>query len=249
MQKIKSFLWFLGRPRYLPAIVLIALNKVISKEPTDAAEISRIRERLSAIERLTSAQVTHCETRDAKGESHAFDPPKDCFGPGLGGPISKDFLRKALADVKPSLIFESGVAYGYSTALLLSYVRQNHAELFSSNMNYVQSKKDFLVGSAIPREYRSEARIFDIPDILAYPIFAIISHFKRQQICLVCYDSDKSYWGRFYAMLFVKYFFYGNVFVLMDDINDNSFFLDNIDPEKLLSIYFDGEKYMALWRI
>ncbi len=142
----------------------------------------------------------------------------------LGGGGHTELLYALTCLVKPDTVLETGVAYGWSSAVtLLGLQRNDQGHLYSSDLPYpgIPNASRY-VGWVVPERLKARWTLLlgpdrnNLPDLLK----------KAGAVDLFHYDSDKSYRGRMWAYRLVwPRLSAGGVFV-SDDIQDNRAFLD-----------------------
>lgn len=147
------------------------------------------------------------------------------LGVELGGGARAELLYFVTRLRRPSTIVETGVLHGYSSSAFLSALARNGdgGRLFSSDFPYFRERDpERLVGVLVPDELRPGWTLLldgdrrNLPSLLA----------EADVVDLFHYDSDKTYWGRSFAMSLVEPRLADGAVVLMDDIQDNLFFRD-----------------------
>ena len=125
----------------------------------------------------------------------------------LGGGGFYPLLFFIVKYIKPNIVVETGVAAGFSSYAILKAIDENNkGRLYSSDFPYFR----------IPNPERFIGII--IPEVLK----------KLKGIDIFHYDSDKSYFGREKALNILKKNIGDNTILIMDDIQDNSFFYDYV---------------------
>lgn len=149
----------------------------------------------------------------------------------LGGGGVYPFLYFLTRLIKPSVIVETGVAAGYSSYSFLSAIRANgRGKLFSSDFPYFRlPHPEQYIGIIVEQELRVDWALYIDGDDLNLP--RILAQIER--IDLFHYDSDKSYAGRRSALALSEAKLSESAVVLMDDIQDNSFFHDYVVARKV----------------
>jgi len=125
---------------------------------------------------------------------------------------------------KPNNIIETGVAYGFSTEIILNAINKNKCgHLFSSDLPYYKIKNSTRnIGIAVSKKLKKNWTLNIKGDEIAISKFLE----KINKIDFFHYDSDKSYSGRKkITQLILKKLNNKSTFV-MDDIQDNTFFRD-----------------------
>ena len=125
-------------------------------------------------------------------------------------------------NIKALKVLETGVAYGWSSAAILSSISKRSGKLISVDMPMVGQTDYHLIGVAVNEELKdSWETVLREPDRHGLNK-AIKKH--NYSYDLAHYDSDKSYYGRKWSQLLIwKYLRKGGVFI-SDDIEDNSAF-------------------------
>lgn len=150
---------------------------------------------------------------------------------------------------KPGTILETGVAAGYSSHAFLSALEKNTSEgnsgnLYSSDFPYFRIENpEKYIGILVPEQLKSRWNLFidgdakNLPKIMA----------KVESVDLFHYDSDKRYAGREQAMKYVGPKLSKDAVVIMDDINDNRYFMEMCQSQgKAFRIFeFEG-KYIGM---
>lgn len=132
---------------------------------------------------------------------------------------------------KPEKIIETGVASGCSSETILQAIKKNNKGfLYSSDLPYFKiDKPEKFIGSVVSNELKNFWKL----DIRG-------DHYALDEFINICckidffhYDSDKSFRGRDFVMRKISKHFNPNAAVIMDDINDNLFFKNFVEKEKL----------------
>jgi len=131
---------------------------------------------------------------------------------------------------RPSVIVETGVAAGWSSAAFLAALEANgHGELRSSDLPYFrQGAQVDEIGTPVPQEPKGRWHLFVEGDRINLP--QIVG--QVPSIDLFHYDSDKSTAGRSFALSVVGPRLSANATVLFDDILDNSHFRNLAGADK-----------------
>ena len=197
-----------------------------------------------------------CESIDAALASEAWSFAREVHeraerignetGVALGGGARVPLLYFVTRLLKPAVVVETGVAAGYSsTAFLTAMARNGHGRLYSSDFPYFRSQDpERSIGVLVPDELRGEWTLrvrgdeHNLPEILA-----AVDH-----IDLFHYDSDKSYAGRRRSLRLVEPKLAPRAAVLMDDINDNLFFRDEVEGRAQPFLVFGrGDYCVGAW--
>ncbi len=165
------------------------------------------------------------------------------LGGGGGVPLLYILVRKFL----PAVVVETGVAAGFSSGTILTALDKNGAgHLFSSDFPYFRlPNPERFVGVVVEPGLKSRWSLHLKGDEVNLP--QIMANLPAK-INLFHYDSDKSYDGRDFAMKAVRPHLAENAIVIMDDIQDNSYFHDYVtaNPDVTWSVYYYEGKYIGL---
>jgi hypothetical protein len=164
----------------------------------------------------------------------------------LGGGGGYPFLYFITRYLKPGCIVETGVAAGYSSYAFLAAIKKNEkGRLYSSDFPYFRlPNPEKLIGVVVEESLKDNWELFidgdeaNLPKIMSAILEVDIFH----------YDSDKSYAGRKFAMTMAEGRLSKSALVLMDDIQDNSFFHDYVTQRKIpvWSIFEFQGKYVGM---
>lgn len=148
----------------------------------------------------------------------------------LGGGGIYPLLYFITRYTKPNCIVETGVAAGFSSSSFLSAIEKNgHGKLYSSDFPYFRlPNPEKYIGIVVDHSLKRNWHLFIEGDAKNLP--KIVA--ETDTIEIFHYDSDKTYRGRKSALSIVKKAFAENTIVLIDDIQDNSFFHDYIEKTK-----------------
>lgn len=152
-----------------------------------------------------------------------------------GGCGISPFLYFLTRHMEPNCIVETGVAAGHSSCAFLSAIKTaGKGRLYSSDFPYFRFREpERLIGILVDESLKNNWELYiggdekNLPKILA----------NVDQIDIFHYDSDKSYSGRQFAMSVVEKKMNTNGIIIMDDIQDNSYFHDYIEINKVPTWY------------
>ncbi len=141
----------------------------------------------------------------------------------FGGAADINLIYNICLKKKPIKILETGVALGWSSFAFLDAINKNKkGALISIDMPYMDKENKDYVGIAVPKKY------FKMWTLYKYPDRVILNKILKSNFIfdLVHYDSDKSYYGR--------YWFYKKIWphikkkglLISDDVKDNYAFID-----------------------
>ncbi len=151
------------------------------------------------------------------------------LGQAVGFGARADLLYFVTRWHRPEIVVETGVAFGYSSFTVLSAMQRNGTgRLFSSDFPFFREHDpEQLVGAMVPADMRDGWTLLTAGDDENLPrILADIG--TSGAIDLLHYDSDKSYAGRRRAMDLLEPRLAPHGVLLMDDIEDNTFFRDHV---------------------
>lgn len=145
----------------------------------------------------------------------------------LGGGGAYPLLHFLTRYMRPERVLETGVAAGFSSYAFLDALHGNGCgTLYSSDFPYFRlPNPEQYIGVVVPSALKRDWHLYIEGD--GTNLRRILSDSKGQ-IDLFHYDSDKSYKGRRWAMEFISPRLADDAVVLMDDIQDNSFFRDYV---------------------
>ena len=146
---------------------------------------------------------------------------------------------------KPKNIFETGVAYGFSTEVILSAIQKNQiGHLFSSDLPYykIRSPKK-IVGKIVSMDLKKNWTLDLRGDHISLNNF--LTYINK--VDFLHYDSDKSYNGRKKTIKKILKYLTASATLIMDDIQDNIFFKNFVEQNKLkYHVFHYQEKYVGL---
>ena len=142
----------------------------------------------------------------------------------LGGAADLELIYNICKHIEPKVIIETGVAYGWSSSVILNYIKKNSSEakLISFDMPYPLCKNTSYVGSIVCEKFKTNWTLIKKIDLLAIKKILL----KVKSIDFFHYDSDKSYEGMFRMFKIIYPYLKPNGFLIIDDINDNMAFHD-----------------------
>jgi predicted O-methyltransferase YrrM len=141
----------------------------------------------------------------------------------MGGAASLDLLYAVAESLEARRVVETGVAYGWSSlVLLLSLSKRPNSLLVSTDRPYTNCNNDRYVGCVIPAELRSHWELIDRPDRDALP--RALARLPSLDMCH--YDSDKRYEGRMWAYPRLWNALRPGGCFISDDVGDNLAFCE-----------------------
>lgn len=188
---------------------------------------------------LWAESQTRCREIEIQAQHTLRQIPYD-----LGGGGVYPFLHFLIRYMKPNNVVETGVAAGFSSYAFLDAMDLNKkGTLYSSDFPYFRlPNPERYIGILVPEGLKSRWHLHIEGDKRNLPrIFTKMTG----AIDLFHYDSDKSYAGRKHAIDTVYAKLAHDAVVVMDDIQDNSFFRDYVASHALGKPYrvfeFEGK--------
>ena len=164
----------------------------------------------------------------------------------LGGGGFYKLLYFVARITNPGCIVETGVAAGFSSAAFLSAIDVNRKGLlYSSDFPYFRlPNPERYIGIVVDDSLRNRWKLYLKGDEINLPV--ILS--QVTQVDIFHYDSDKSYSGREFAMSMIESKLAAKGIIIMDDIQDNSFFHDLVIVNRFPEwhIFRFEDKYVGL---
>jgi len=145
-------------------------------------------------------------------------------------------------------IIETGVAYGWSSLCLLTYLKEcAEGCLVSIDMPFWGTEHEDKIGCVVPQEMRNKWRLIRLPDRDSIPKFVR----QNSTFDLCHYDSDKTYSGKMWALPKLWIMIKKGGVLICDDINDNLAFKHFCESELIEPIIvktFDSQvvKYVGV---
>ncbi|MEM7380599.1 MAG: class I SAM-dependent methyltransferase [Bacteroidota bacterium] len=165
----------------------------------------------------------------------------------LGDGANLELLYQLIALTDTKRVIETGVAYGWSSLIMLHALQSREGHLISTDKPMPDESYNKLVGSVVPDNLQKFWTLFKEADVEGLP--KALKQFERFDLCH--YDSDKSYEGRMWAYKALwSQLREGGVF-MSDDIGDNlafKHFSEGMGREPLVShsITSAGDRYVGV---
>ena len=164
----------------------------------------------------------------------------------LGGGADYPLLYFLTRYLSPNNVLETGVAAGFSSYAILSALQKNgKGRLYSSDFPYFRIKDpEKYIGIVVEKKLRKNWNLFIEGD--ENNLRKILKKVKK--IDIFSYDSDKTYEGRSKTLKKVSKFLTENSVIVMDDIQDNSFFYDYIKENNISNwqVFEFSNKYLGI---
>jgi len=163
----------------------------------------------------------------------------------MGGAGDLDLLYGAVRLAGARRIVETGVAYGWSSLAILAALEDRpDGRLVSVDMPYPKMGNEAFVGIVVPERLRGSWTLIREPDRHGL-VKAIELH--GGQIDLAHYDSDKSWWGRDYALRRIWEALTPGGLLVCDDIGDNMYFAAFVEEKQArFAVTESGGKYVGV---
>lgn len=167
------------------------------------------------------------------------------LGVALGGGGHYTLLYFLARWKRPSVVVETGVAAGFSSAAILTALELNgRGQLLSSDFPYFRLEQpERFIGCLVDDRFRSTWRLEIKGDRANLPRLLQ----GAGKVDLFHYDSDKSHYGRRWAMRYVEPKLSSDALILMDDIQDNWYFKEEVERRGgKFRIFEFNRKYLGL---
>lgn len=163
----------------------------------------------------------------------------------LGGAGHFQLVHFLVRYLRPKVVLETGVAAGYTSQAILSALEQNgEGVLYSSDFPYFRLvEPERYVGCLVDDDLRARWHLGLNGDR------ANLAEFVPQmdQIDFVHYDSDKSVEGRAFVMDLIQAKLSADAVIVMDDIDDNTYFRDWVASSGTpCRVFGGGRKFVGL---
>jgi predicted O-methyltransferase YrrM len=211
-------------PKYLPEMTKKVFKRIFGKKNKDISWYqNKITHVTAYCSELNNELWQEALNFASSLESRATEilPP---LGVELGGGGHYTLLYFLVRVLKPKVVVETGVAAGYSSQAILSAMNKNeNGMLYSSDFPYFRlSNPEKYIGVLVENKHRHRWRLFIEGDSKNLP--QIVR--ECGNIDIFHYDSDKSYSGRSFACNLIQNTIAKNGILIMDDIQDDTFFKD-----------------------
>jgi predicted O-methyltransferase YrrM len=164
----------------------------------------------------------------------------------IGGGGMYVLLNFLVSFFKPKNIIETGVAAGVSSHAILKALENNKiGHLYSSDLPIMRLENPFnIVGALVNEKLKINWSLYLKGDLENLKIIKS----KINKIDLIHYDSGKRYYERENVFNYLDKFISQNTIIIMDDIQDNSFFYDYLLKKKIKNykIFEYEKKYVGL---
>jgi predicted O-methyltransferase YrrM len=253
IEKLRTLLWFAGRPSHWPHAFELFKRKFRADYDTAESVVEATKWASEHAISVANALVLMGFSGDNEipriplsllEESEALAKTSSVT---MGGPGDLELLHAAVSLSGALRIVETGVAYGWSSLAILSAIKdRKEARLASVDMPYPKAGNEPYVGIVVPENLRAAWTIFREPDRRG--LEKAIAQLGGV-IDLCHYDSDKSWWGRQYAFpILWQALVPGGVFIC-DDIQDNMGFATFVKEHSIpFAVTASSGKYVGIAR-
>ena len=250
--KLKTLFWFAKRPLYWRHAAALALRKILPDK--DTPELRKAA-RAWASERAVSVDAALAAIGLLPAGQTAPQLPESVIEAAkrrmadvpfaLGGPGDLHLIHAVTRLAGAKRIVETGVAYGWSSLAILEGIRGTEgAKLASVDMPYPKMNSESAVGAVIPDDLRRHWILIREPDRRGL-VKAI--RLLGGKIDLAHYDSDKSWYGRFYAYPIIWRALGPGGVLISDDIQDNFAFAEFSEAQGVpFSVTQSNDKFVGI---
>ncbi len=251
MTRVARVLWFASRPAFWGHALELARRKLRPRHDGETHKVqahdwasARV---VPVAEALAAVGLTgDLPTMPSALMDEAAERVKGA-GAEMGGAGDLSLIHAAVMLSGAERVIETGVAYGWSSLAILSALEgRDGARLVSVDMPYPGRGNEPWVGIAVPDRLREKWTLLRIPDRPGVP--RAISA-QGGTIDLAHYDSDKSWYGRAYAIPLLWEALVPGGILIVDDIQDNMGFAAFVDEHKPdFAVTTAGSKFAAILR-
>ena len=251
-EDLKTLLWFLRRgPKFYATMMALIFSKFRPfRDNTEHQDIARkwCEEHLVSYEECVTKLAFKPIEKEIFPPDHLKEVKRklEISESDFGGQGHIFLLYGVCENLKAMKVLETGVAYGWSSAAILSSINQRSGKLISVDMPMMKQTDYHLIGVAVNDSLKGNWELLREPDRHGLNK-AIKKH--NYSYDLAHYDSDKAYYGRKWSQpLIWKYLRKGGIFI-SDDIEDNLAFREFVVSNNLdfFVLKFEG-KYVGVIR-
>jgi predicted O-methyltransferase YrrM len=250
--KLATLWWFLVQPELYPQLIYLFYQRLFphAKESTRSEATEWCKQSsvssIQAIKHFTGREYVKSLQEIFPGFFNDARKMIQKLPVTMGGEADLELLYYLAEHWNAKTVVETGVAYGWSSAvLLLSLHNREDGMLYSTDMPYAKMSNEDFVGCLVPEILKARWKLIRLPDRQAFR--KIEKQISAIDLCH--YDSDKSYRGRMWAYAWLwSRLRTGGLFV-SDDVNDNLAFRDFAEKvnEPPVIVYYEPEdKYVGL---
>ena len=223
-----------------PSRFLVMLNKVLNRLFSYKGTLSKnknlkwIKDNVSDISTFAnniSPSLWEEALKQSEILEHKANKTLEKINYHLGGGAAYPLLYFLTRYLRPENVLETGVAAGFSSYAILSALEKNgKGKLFSSDFPYFRIKDpEKYIGIVVEKNLKKNWHLFVEGD--ENNLSKIFK--KVNQIDMFSYDSDKTYVGKLKTFKEVYKFLTENSVIILDDIQDDSFFYDFIQKNNI----------------
>ena len=236
--KIKIIIFFLKNPKYFAGLPPLIVDFIFRKGKREKERMQSLKickkksiTTNKALQLILQKDITIKFRKKYKKEILESEKIIKKTGIKLGGSGELDLLYWIVKIKKIRNVLETGVASGWSSlAILLAQKDIKDSLLISIDMPYTWIKDSYkYVGLAVPLWLRKKWILIREMDKKGLPI----AFNKKVSFGLVHYDSDKSYYGKKWALNLIYSKLKKNSIMIIDDVGDNLNFHEFVKKKKL----------------
>ena len=148
----------------------------------------------------------------------------------LGNNYAVEIIYFLMINFKPNIVLETGVAAGLSSRCILEALKKNEkGKLYSSDFPYFRLKNpEKYIGIMVPEKLKKNWHLEILGDDKNIKKFKL----KINYADIILYDSDKRYSGKVKFFEAVKSLLRSNTIIVIDDLHNDSFFLEYVKKNK-----------------
>lgn len=234
---IRSLLWFLFKgPAFYPSLIEYTRRKFLVNQDTDllkkiaydwcesnSIDLDTLLQNLG----LPVRQSSIFEESFVSSKLHAIGLSNSDFGGGG----HTDLLYELCEKLNAVNCIETGVAYGWSSEAILRSVSKRNGNLISVDMPMIGQSDYHLIGFVVSEKYKKRWNLIRKPD--KNGLLEAIDAFRQEEIDLIHYDSDKSYYGRKWSQPIIYSALREGGYFISDDIEDNLAFKEFVEEAQI----------------
>jgi len=254
IEDIKTFFWFLKRPKFYFTMFSLILRKFLPSKDTlleQKKSKSWCEKNSITLEEMFlkyNLENKYLKNYNIFSEQNLLEINKKISNSNsnFGGQAYIDLLYFICESINAKKAIETGVAYGWSSAAILKSLVKRSGILISVDMPMIKQEDYHLIGVAVEKNLRDNWNLIREPD--KYGLLKAIKKIHHSYD-LAHYDSDKSYYGRKWAYAILYKYLSKNGFLISDDIEDNMYFYEFVTNNKLeFSILRCENKFVGVIR-
>ena len=223
------------------------------RQPYRLIQLSRKREKLNSVSFCQNSLISLSEAIDtikvlasSDSEINDYNFTTQDLPSHFPGGANPEFLYVVVRLLQPSIVIETGVGFGISSSAILTALHQNNfGHLYSIDRPaFLNDQRDADVGSAVHNSLYSRWSFIRGVDRDHLPRLFTSLSFNGPLV--FHYDSDKSYFGRYWAFNLAYCSIPSGSLIISDDSSDNMAFFDFCKLYSLtpFTVYYNA-KYLS----